>query len=63
MVRGQILFQGVWTFGMWGKDHLCCLARLCEIARITEVEQVSIDMKKMAGVIRAVFGKVRLFRS
>ena len=49
---------------MWGKDHLCCLlARLCEIARITEVEQVSIGLKNMAGVNRAVFGRVRLFCS
>ena len=32
-----------------------CLARLCEIARITEVEHANIGRKKMTGVNRVVF--------
>ena len=36
----------------------CCLARLCEITRITELEQVNIDMKKMAGVNKVVLAFV-----
>ena len=60
--REQIWFHRVWTSGrsMWGTDHLCCLARLCEIVKITEVEQVSIGMKNMTGVNGAVLGRVRL---
>ena len=49
---------------MWGKDHLCCLARLsCEMVKITEVEQVSIGMKNMAGVNGAVLAGFALSAS
>ena len=39
-----------------GAKVICgCLARLCEIARITEVEHANIGRKKMSGVNRVVF--------
>ena len=39
-----------------GAKVICgCLARLCEIARITEVGHANIGRKKMSGVNRAVF--------
>ena len=39
-----------------GAKVICgCLARLCEIARITEVEHANIGKKRMSGVNRVVF--------
>ena len=40
---------------VWCKVICGCLARLCKIARITEVEHANIGKKKMSGVNRVVF--------